>query len=558
MQGIHSSFVDLLSNRAFLREVELDEELAELAVGAGNPNIMPIFLHEAAHFSSMSRWLGTALTLLWLRASSTVRDRPESQRAADAARIAAFSNLMRPWLEGIACYAQFDATPGGAESLSSVGQMFLSNFVAEDLRAKAAQSGGSISDDDLSELIAQKLARMRFAKQSVSKKADLLLSPLHFADGGYLAGYLCVKAFAGICESASGLASDTDLMLSYVQSVVLEDPGLIVALLRTSDDRREAVSFLAEKVRDRIAFVSSQDFRSAVPDDLARFDHDLATGGLSSDFAQSRHVWDADAVEAAADLLTNELQQAMVDPLGHDALLIRNVFTVGTSAGTAKVDASGTKMIFDYGNDKTEEKTLLVPLDPGEHAGSLTFMIVAPELSPAVSIEVGGRVVSLTADERILNGPVGALLRDHSFDIDGALRLLEARDLRLIELELPGAWGLFRPAGIEDSPATWNSYLELALFVARDRARELFESMWETGVWNLLGKRRELVLALVLVSTSSSNHDHDLMARAWDAHGLDGSHLKDILNVSNNAPIYGGAILSVALLDDRRRFHSMF
>jgi hypothetical protein len=551
-----TSFVDPLSNRAFIREVALDEELAELVAGAGNWEIMPVFLHELAHFSSMTHLSGVALTALWLRASSDTIDRSANERRADAARVVAFTHLMRPWLEGIGCYAQFDASPGAARSLSLENGLYYRAFCRKKHLKAHEENGGPLPAEDFSRLIAGHLAKMRFSRRSIAHKTDVLLSPLNFNDGGYLAGYLCVKAFAGICANATELAADTDLMLSYVESVLLDDPQLVIALLQPMDDPNEAVRELAAVVRARIDLIYSARFRSEVPEDLDRYDRYLARNRPDAPLV-SRPIHSWDSSHAVADhMLSQALADLGTDPLRRNAVLARNLFVVGTSPGTAKVAADGS-MVFDYGNDRTQPTETLVPLAPGEHPGSITYLFVLPQQLPAVSIEVGGQVVSLATPDEVLESEVGELLQTHAFDLDGALSGINDRNERLQEL-LGDSEADLSAITTEALVETWQTYLKLGLFPAHEHGQHLFETMWEQGVWSLVGRRREMVIALALISAAASNPDQQLWTNAWTGLGLTRDHLREILDVSNRMPLAAGYPLPVALLDANWRFHSMF
>ena len=78
----------------------------------------------------------------------------------------------------------------------------------------------------------------------MSDKCDLLVSPLYvnIDKGGYLAGYLCVKAFRELAGARSALGKDPEFVYMYLINLLFNDLGLVDVLLARDVSSTAAVN----------------------------------------------------------------------------------------------------------------------------------------------------------------------------------------------------------------------------------------------------------------------------------------------------------------------------
>lgn len=207
------SWTDLTTAHVFVSslDVSLARELMESSLP---PFVLPEFLHEATHFYCLRSPVGFAAALLEQEVLSPTTC--PGHRAVAHARINLLLTLYRPWLEGLALFAEFDASPGSAKSISQP-LLTLVHFY----RASINQP----SDDPWFDLF-KTLSTVRQSEKLISKKQLLLSTP--WAPDGYLSGYMAAKnASYAMRQMAGDPFGDTDFALEYMIRYFFYDYELV-------------------------------------------------------------------------------------------------------------------------------------------------------------------------------------------------------------------------------------------------------------------------------------------------------------------------------------------
>jgi hypothetical protein len=225
-----------------------------------NFKLWPTFLHEATHHWCFSSPVGTALALIKLRALRQAhllplhhhgdRDRLLDAIADDLMRYEAAIDILRPLAEGLALFAEFDATPGHAETLSPLMHTF-TTLMAANLAPK---------NTDVLDTTRQLLSDMR--SELLPRKANLLARPFSYDGGGYLPGYLAIKVIWRWMTQHRGhnIAFDTDFFLNYIRAYFYDDLELVAILLNDEDQDVVATEAIGLHINDRIVKLFKSDF----------------------------------------------------------------------------------------------------------------------------------------------------------------------------------------------------------------------------------------------------------------------------------------------------------
>ncbi|BBC32987.1 hypothetical protein SGFS_042810 [Streptomyces graminofaciens] len=288
--GDPQSFVDPVSNVAVLGPVTLRAHAAGLLEGRASPKLLGTFLHELTHHWCFLSPVGNAIAGLRMRAEHKLAQAGldcDSESLESALRDLTISDtvvsLLRPYAEGLALFAEFDATPGKSPCISiplkwahhhfayenperpeeadrtavGLGGLGESLFRIHRYGPPALEYGGSEASA-MQAAVLESLAHARLDQRSVDKKAGLLVKPL-LEDGGYLAGYLTVKNLYFLAlEHCEMFSRDSDAFLSYLRSWIYSDYGLVDALLAPHGDGISAGSRILLYFTQRLRkFVSS-------------------------------------------------------------------------------------------------------------------------------------------------------------------------------------------------------------------------------------------------------------------------------------------------------------
>src|SRR6266700_2404752 len=254
------SWTDLTTNAMFLSEVQRTGDLRKLFVSSKSPDhYRPVFLHEATHHWCFLSPVGSTLTYLRFRACKHALKAQKSPGALsdlldDLVRYEVATSLMRPLAEGLALFAQFDATPS-ASSVQSAPLTWSLQFFKEDADELRFSASFDQLERDMRSLLLI-LADARLNEQTLKSKAALLAKRLQPSVDCYLAGYLFVKNLRRFGLSKSTRFLETDLFLTYLRNFFYHDLGLVAALLEPSiSEIRTANTPTGEKVIRNFLYV---------------------------------------------------------------------------------------------------------------------------------------------------------------------------------------------------------------------------------------------------------------------------------------------------------------
>lgn len=237
-------------------------------------------------------------------------------------RYEAFIALQRPLAEGLALFAEFDLSSHGTlprlcPVLARVADYFGPGVIAS-FEPEARRDAVTRNVLDFV------LGSTRRQRQVVTRRCDVLVRPADPEDGGYLPGYLLVKALWSASMGVDARLGDPELFFSYAIAYLYTDLGLIAHLLDEDDSQRTVDQMIEYFVRRVI------DFGRA--DHAANLDEFLASNRdrkMYTEFdAWARHGnvrWEVD--DATADLGADRLVALHDETLERvpDEDLVRNV-----------------------------------------------------------------------------------------------------------------------------------------------------------------------------------------------------------------------------------------
>jgi len=198
---------------------------------------LPHFLHEITHWQCFQSVVGSAFRTLWdalvaATKNSTaqkglIRDRsipPELDRLLQNFKLG--WTVYEPLIEGVALFAQWDATPGDAASCSQ-GALHLHELllIPQIIETRGALSLGAVELSNLTwQRLRSELVNGRMGAASQTLKIDLLSEALSGPNGHYPLGYLFIKRLYSDAISCNSLFTDTDFFLAFVCACFFQDP----------------------------------------------------------------------------------------------------------------------------------------------------------------------------------------------------------------------------------------------------------------------------------------------------------------------------------------------
>jgi hypothetical protein len=229
-----ASFVELVGNSAVLSGTKLSRDAADIFVhqGAFPIDCLPAALHESTHHYCFSMPVGQALSACFLEAVRTnlagpCSDERDDHLAEALIRYDLVTEAMRPIAEGIALYAEFDASPGDSRS-----------SISPPLSDALALFSRSLPDDFLrNESVGRAtdflLFKARLTGSTTARRETLLSRPLLDDDDGYLTGYWLAKNWRLhlIDRLGSDALLDTDFYLQFIANFFYGDLTLANMIL---------------------------------------------------------------------------------------------------------------------------------------------------------------------------------------------------------------------------------------------------------------------------------------------------------------------------------------
>ena len=296
--------------------------------------------------------------------------------------------VLRPLIEGMALFAEFDVVPGDG-NLRVVPLTWLGILAYPGL---VRSNGG---DRTLEEAIRSAISRLRTVESTAERKDNLLCQPLNpRSEGGYLAGYMLVKGLWQRTRTQSSLAGDAELWLAFVRAWIFHDTELAWELQRPVDpDCRvgDAVAS-AERFADRLNGLLNPDataaalaaFNTAYSSGAAAEDAVLALGMTKSSRERFEHAFRThlDRLE----LPEGSESVDMARRLTWSALQTRSWICVASvpgrlrcsENGALKFQATSGPLQILYPPLPSGAQPLGVPVETGDHAATYDFW-VGPE-----------------------------------------------------------------------------------------------------------------------------------------------------------------------------------
>lgn len=228
------SHTDALTNLVVLSSFDIGRHFQEIVDRDLPIATLPTFLHEATHHWCFDTPVGLALHLLFMRARRAAL-RPEGENRwqilDSVVRYEVARDFIYPLSEGIALFAEHDAIPGAAKTISTPMMS----------AAALYGRGYAFEGEQPYETLPLVLAGARISRGHTRRKAALLLEPMSCAKGGYLPGYMLVKGLWRHAWPKSELFRDSDFFLQYLRAQLFDDWGLVARLL---DDNKKDIGAL--------------------------------------------------------------------------------------------------------------------------------------------------------------------------------------------------------------------------------------------------------------------------------------------------------------------------
>jgi hypothetical protein len=225
-----------------------------LAGGRSLPSeYLPLFFHEITHHWCFQSCVGSALTLLreqtyLLLRGCEIQLQNKAERALQETifRYEATRHMLMPWIEGIAQFAEFDATLGESPAYSMAAQTLTTLFLSPD-------PSKSPTVENLIELWRETIKNYRLSDDNIGRKKLLLESPFAGSSRGvYLRGYLLVKKLHGRASEKTSRFADTDLFVAFVRNLIFADAELGELLLAQPGQPITWLNATARRLKSRI------------------------------------------------------------------------------------------------------------------------------------------------------------------------------------------------------------------------------------------------------------------------------------------------------------------
>lgn len=260
--GDGRSWTDLVTNSGELIGPEVGDDL-EWRGGEGELPVRTLstFIHEGTHHWSFLSPVGLSLAKLkfdaWKYARRIADKGPTTKRLAGLTeawlRYEVAVAALRPLAEGLALFAEFDATRRRAH-LTSAEPIAWAELLSDHFFDFPYEGDlEKLPVHDFSLLVHKGMMRaMRLSDDAVQRRVNLFGQPLHTSAGGYLPGYLALRAAwlaAGQAENNEDLWRESDLFLRHVRATTYGDLGLVRALLAGGDAENGSL----DRILDRVA-----------------------------------------------------------------------------------------------------------------------------------------------------------------------------------------------------------------------------------------------------------------------------------------------------------------
>jgi hypothetical protein len=264
------SFTDPLSNTTAISPVIVRRDMGAVLQGRLPDVALSSFIHEFTHHWCMASLFGDTLALIQLRAtrmvlSHIIRDEiAPLDDAVEDLRWNAFDQMirfdtalavMRPILEGLALFAEFDAAPGDTDLILPTSSWIFRAFCLD-------PNDKGVPTQSFNDAVRLKLLLARTSRANLERKESVLAEPISAIRDGYLASYLFMKDLWSEAGSADPRYHDRDFFVEAIKRWFLDDLALISHLL--DDDTRDlsAANAITDYFTSRLSELISGGFPS--------------------------------------------------------------------------------------------------------------------------------------------------------------------------------------------------------------------------------------------------------------------------------------------------------
>lgn len=266
-----NSWVELATNISHLPGFDLSRHLGAFLKNELPPELVSPLLHEMTHHWCFESPVGAALSLVRFRllggcmqeVDGSISETDADRLWMDFSRYHVTLEALRPIIEGLALFMEYDARTEGAYSYS-IPLLDVQLLCAGHVASMVSQR----KDVPHEELGAQFAPLMRAFLQhcrftyGVERKADLLASPAAPRDphGHYLIGYLTTKTLWMRLRLRSDLMDNSDAFASYLRSYFFYDWGLVSAILEDAPGEIALATRVGQYLQRRLYELANGDF----------------------------------------------------------------------------------------------------------------------------------------------------------------------------------------------------------------------------------------------------------------------------------------------------------
>ena len=230
------------------------------------------FLHESTHFWCGASPLGMALAFLNMRAhrSLVLGDIDPDRMFHDVVIAEAAHLILKPLMEGMALFEEFDSFPGDSEVVVPpnvwAAQLFMP--FGETPPANEEKMAEWFPGRMLSAII-----DYRSSDEAHTRKLEILMQSFVDRRHFYLLGYLSVKTLFGIQATRTPRFQDRGFFLHFLRDWICRDWALISTLL---DDLSPtaACTLISERLQERLWVLMNEDLSA----EATQFESDIVNG----------------------------------------------------------------------------------------------------------------------------------------------------------------------------------------------------------------------------------------------------------------------------------------
>jgi len=195
----------------------------------------------------------------------------------DLVRLQVTQALLRPLAEGLALFAEYDATSRAlSRSATPLPWAIAWNFADTDMMREPY---ASMPEPEKSLFLAGELvADARLSRAAVKAKASVLAQPLSSTAGGYLPGYLAVRnMWRHLYTQSFDLYGESDLVLMYLRQFFYDDAALSAAILTSPGrDLEESTNGIIRAFNRRLL-----EFERVTPEKVAELDKHVSNADIA-------------------------------------------------------------------------------------------------------------------------------------------------------------------------------------------------------------------------------------------------------------------------------------